>query len=261
MNPEIVMTLEDAVGEVLGQLTGTELTYRPELERFRAVTRALNKATRLNALEKEWSFYTGDHIVGTTSCGDRMLHLTALVRPRQIGDDAARLVNCDDRTVAWAYYLPRDALAKYEWRAGLWCSVVRNQLHFSRPISGAEDGLDVHINGMREPVMIRLPEQPTDPGQPLVEVPQEILDQEIDFAYPDVITMRAAFLLAQSDPVLQPRVMTLEAQYKDLMYQCIERDDRNTDSPYLNEFMVPVQGTLVARGPHGGHPHADERWF
>lgn len=261
MNPEISMTLEEAVAEVLSSLTGSELSYRPELERFRSITRALNKATRLNALEKEWSFYTGEHVVGTTVAGDRVLYMSSTVRPRQVGDDAARLVNEDGRTVRWAYYLPRDALSKYEWREGLWCSVVRNQLHFSRPLFGGEDGLEVHINGMREPEMFRLPNQPTDPDEPLVEVPVEVLEQEIDFAYPDVITMRAAFLVAQSDPVMQPRVQTIEAQYKDLMYQAIERDDRNTDSPYMNEFAVPVQGSLFGGSTWHGHPHADERWF
>ena len=50
--------------------------------------------------------------------------------------------------------------------------------------------------------------------------------------------------------------------YKDLMYQLIERDDRTTDSPYLNEFAVPIISDINGSysGPHG-HPHADERWF
>lgn len=264
MNPELVMTLEEAVAEVLGQLTGTELTYRPEMERFRSVARALNKAVRLNALEKEWSFYAGEHIVGTAVAGERVLHMSSVVRPRMVGDDAARLVLVDDdheHTVRWAYYLPRDALHKYEYRAGLWCSVVRNQLHFSRPIHSSEDDLEVRIVGMREPVMIRLPGQPTNDVDPLVPVPAETLAQEIDFPYPDIVTMRAAFLLAQPDPVMQPRVMTLEAQYKDLMYQAIERDDRNTDSPFLNEWAIPVQATLTGGSAFHGHPHADERWL
>lgn len=262
MNPEIAMTLDEAVEEVLGQLTGTELNYRPELERYRAVVRALNKATRLNALEKEWSFYSGEHTVGTTTAGDRVLYMASSIRPRMVGDDAARLVETDtehEHTVRWAYYLPRDALHKYEFRDGLWCSVVRNQLYFSRPLTEAEGEREVRIVGMREPVMFRLPEQPTDPDTPLTPVPAETLEQEIDYAYPDVITMRAAFLLAQSDPVMQPRVQTLEAQYKDLMYQAIERDDRNTDSPYLNEWFVPIQSGIVGTAMHHHHPHADER--
>lgn len=267
-NSELELTLEEAVAEVLGQLTGLDLSYDPNFDRFRAVTRALNKALRLNALEKEWSYYSGDHNVGTTVAGDKVLHMSSSIRPRMVGDDAARLVQVmDDETghehvVGWAYYLPRDALHKYEYRSGLWCSVVRNELHFSRYLSEAEGGLDVWIAGMREPRMFRVPPHPTDPNDPLVEIPADVLNQPVDFVYPDVITMRAAFIYAQSDPVMQPRVQTLEAQYKDLMYQIIERDDRNTDSPYLNDFFVPIQSDLF--GPHGnrhGHPHADERRY
>jgi hypothetical protein len=112
---------------------------------------------------------------------------------------------------------------------------------------------------MREPVMFRLPDQPEDPNDPLVVVDPAIRDQPIDFSYPDVIILRAAFYVAQTDPIMQPRVQTLEAQYKDLMYQIIERDDRNTDSPYLNEFFVPVQNSLVDQGFYHPHPHSDER--
>lgn len=91
-------------------------------------------------------------------------------------------------------------------------------------------------------------------------MPEEVRNQEIDFPYPDVVILRAAMYYAMTDPVMQPRVQTLEAQYKDLMYQIIERDDRNTDSPFENEFIVPVQGGLAYPG-FGGmghmHPHAD----
>lgn len=262
-NPEIKMTLEEAVEEVLGALTGMDLQYMPELDRFQAITRALNKAMRLNALEKEWSYYSGDHVMATTTAGEQDFYLSSTVRPRMVGDDAARLVvpgDEHDHTVRWAYYLPRDALSKYEYREGLWCSVVRNQLRFSRPLWEAEGDLDVHIVGMREPRMFRLP-RPLVPTDPNPVVPPEILNQEIDFSYPDVITMRAAYLYAQTDPVMQPRVQTLEAQYKDLMYQCIERDDRNTDSPYMNEFFVPIQAGIHSHTSIHGHPHADERRF
>jgi hypothetical protein len=54
-------------------------------------------------------------------------------------------------------------------------------------------------------------------------------------------------------------VQTLEAQYKDLMYQLIERDDRATDSPFQNEFTVPVQNSLEGGSVAHRHPHADER--
>jgi hypothetical protein len=43
------------------------------------------------------------------------------------------------------------------------------------------------------------------------------------------------------------------------MYQVIERDDRNTDSPYLNEFFVPVQSGLETHHFYHHHPHSDER--
>lgn len=101
--------------------------------------------------------------------------------------------------------------------------------------------------------MFRLPDDLGD------EVPAETLSQELDFQYPDVVILRAAFYYAQTDPILQPRVQTLEAQYKDLMYQIIERDDRNTDSPYENEFYVPVQGVLRPDYPSRTRPDADIR--
>lgn len=260
MNEELTLTLDEAVEEVLGQLTGLELVYEPELDRYRAITRALNKALRLNALEKEWSYYASTAEIGTAVAGQSSVLLTSSMRPRMINDDAVRLVDSNDVVRMWAYFLPRDALHKYLSRRGLWCSVIRNQIDFSRPFNLLEDGLSIHAPIMREPVMFRLPAQPTDPDEPLVEVDAEIRNQEVDFCYPDVITMRAAFLYAQTDPVMQPRVPTLEAQYKDLMYQIIERDERNTDAPYLNEWFVPVTGSL--EGSYGGwhlHPLADER--
>lgn len=251
MNPEVTLTLEQAVDEVLGLLTGLDLTYDPSLDRFRAITRQLNRALRSNALEREWSWYASTESVGTAVAGDMELTLRASVRPRIINDDAVRLVNEHGRPVVWAYFLPRDALHKYQGKRGLWCSVTRNTITFSRPLYEGEEGLEIQVPVMREPLMFRLPETLGE------EVPEEILQQQIDFAYPDVITLRAAFYYAQTDPVMQPRVQTLEAQYKDLMYQIIERDDRNTDSPYSNEFFVPVQNTIHhGPGPVHWHPHA-----
>lgn len=52
-NAEVQMTLDEAVAEVLGQLTGLDLEYDPRLDRYRAITRQLNRATRANALEHE----------------------------------------------------------------------------------------------------------------------------------------------------------------------------------------------------------------
>jgi hypothetical protein len=238
------MTLDDAVSEVLGLLTGLDLTYAPEQDRYRAITRALNRSMRSMALEKEWSYYSTVETVGNAGEGEQQVSLRNSVRPRIINDDAVRLVDENGRILRWAYFLPRDALHKYAYHRGLWASVVRNTLTFSRPFTSDENGLEVQIPVMREPVMFRLPSQPEDPNEALVTVPTEIREQEIDFPYPDVVILRAAFYYAQTDPVMQPRVQTLEAQYKDLMYQVIERDDRNTDTPYINGFSLGIQNGL-----------------
>lgn len=263
MNDDLVMTLDDAVQEVLGQLTGLDLEYDPNLDRYRAIVRQLNKALRLNALEREWSYYASTRTIGTVVEDQKVYLMPSSIRPRMIGDDAVRLVKqMDDHehAVRWAYFLPRDALAKHEHRSGLWASVIRNELHFSRYPFPGEVGLDIQVPVMREPVMFRLPEVPEDPEEPTPEVPAEVREQPVDFAYPDVIIMRAAALYAATDPVLQPRVQTLEAMHTDLRYQIQERDDRNTDSPYMNDWFVPIQGSI--NGPDRGwhaHPHADER--
>ena len=53
MNANVDLTLDEAVGEVLGLLTGMELAYDPQFDRYRTVTRFLNRALRQNALEHE----------------------------------------------------------------------------------------------------------------------------------------------------------------------------------------------------------------
>jgi len=260
IHPEMVFTLDDAVKEVLGALTGQDLSYDPRFDRYLAVTRQLNRALRSNALEHEWGYYSTTADAGIVTEGQRSVMLPPDRRPRAVGDDAVRLETEDGEIAEWAYVLPRDALSKYIGRKqGLWCSFTRNEVFFSRPLYGFEVGLHIMVPVMREPVMFRLPKQPEDPNEALVDVPQAIRDQPIDFSYPDVITVRASFYYAQTDPVMQPRVQTLEAQYKDLMYQVIERDDRNTDSPYQNEFFLGIQGSLVDRGFYHQHPHSDER--
>lgn len=261
-NPELALTLEEAVQEVLGQLTGLDLTYDPRLDRFRAITRALNKALRLNALEREWSFYSSTVSIGTVVAGEDKVFLPPTWRPRMISDDAIRLVHEDGHVLRWAYFLPRDAIHKYQHRPGLWAAVTRSEIVFSRTFQTQEDGLDIHLPVMREPNMFRLPPQPDDPDLELPVPPDDVLEQEVDFSYPDVITMRAAYLYAQTDPVMQPRVQTIEAQYKDLMYQVIERDNRNTDAPLLNEFLIPVEAGISGNSSMGHlHPHSsDPRW-
>lgn len=258
-NPDLELTLDEAVAEVLGLLTGLDLQYAPEQDRYGAITRQLNRALRSNALEHEWSYYSDVQSVGTATLGEREVFISSTIRPRIVNDDAVRLCDENGVPVAWAYFLPRDAIHKYPQRGGLWCSVTRNTILFSRAFNVLEDGLDIQVPVMREPRMFRLPAQPEDPNLPLVPVPDTIRNQLIDFAYPDVIILRAAFYYAQTDPVMQPRVQTLEAQYKDLMYQIIERDDRNTDSPYENSYVVPVQGGIYAEPTPTGHPLADER--
>lgn len=263
LNPELTFTLDDAVGEVLGLLTGLDLTYDPQYDRYRVIARCLNRALRSNALEHDWSYYASTVSLGPAVEGETTLTIPNTYRPRIINDDAVRLVDEDNVVRVWAYFLPRDALHKYGHRGGsLWAAHLRSMLMFSRPFYSHEAGWDVQLPVMREPEMFDLPDIPEDPNEPMEPMPQETRDQLLDFPWPDVVTLRAAYLYAQTDPVMQPRVQTLEAQYKDIMYQMIERDDQFTDSPYLNDFMVPVMNSV--RGNPGyvshGHPHADERW-
>lgn len=258
-NRDVQMTLDEAVAETLAILTGLDLAYDPRQDRYVATTRALNRALRGNALEREWSYYADTEDVGVSTIGQTAVMLRSSVRPRIINDDSVTL--CDEGVpLVWASFLPRDALSKYAHRNELRCAVVRNKLMFSRPLRHAEAGLNILVPVMREPRLFRLPEQPEDPSQPLVEVPQRIRDQLLDFDYPDVVIARAAWYISQTDPVMQPRAQTLEGAYKDLMYQLIERDERFTDSPIQNDWLMPMQGSLGG-GPTPrahGHPHADE---
>ena len=260
-NPDVVMTLDECVDEVLGMITGLDLSYVPEHDRYRSVTRAINRALRSNAMEREWSYYSSTEEVGTARQGVQDVELRSSLRPRIIGDDAVRLVGRDGKTRVWAYFLPRDAIEKYPSRRGLWVASSRQSLHFSRPFTMAEDGLRILLPVMREPKMFRLPPHPEDDETPVSTVPQEVRDQLLDFEYPDLVLMRAAYNVVQADPVQQPRAQTLEEQYKDLFYALNERDDRNTDSPFMNEYFVPIQSGITATSYQDyHHPHADERY-
>lgn len=261
-NPETRLTLDEAVAEVLGLLTGMDLTYVPEYDRYYAITRQLNRAMRAVAVEHEWSYYSDTVSIGAAVEGVTTMTLPETLRPRIVGDDAVRLVDEDNVIRVWAYFLPRDALHKYGDRIeGLWCAIRRDTIMFSRPFYNTEVDLDVQVPVMREPTMFRLPARPEDEFTPVTTVPDDVRDQEIDFWYPDLVILRAAYYVAQTDPVMQPRVQTLDAQYKDMLYQILERDDRSTDSPYQNEFFVPIEGSLRAgRGlVMHGHPHSDGR--
>ncbi len=254
-NKDTLLTLQEAVSEVLGTLTGLDLQYDPSLDRFQSITRALNRALRAVALEHEWSYYSSTEEAGVSVAGVQDLEISSSLRPRIINDDCIRLVTTDDTTVVWAYFLPRDALHKYAARAGLWASVTRTTIRFSRPFTTGEAGLRIMVPVMREPRMFRLP---ADSG-----ATNRVLKQPIDFDYPDLVVAKAAQYMAETDPVMQPRVQTLEAQYKDIMYQLISRDDGATDSPYENEFIVPIQSSLQGSSFNEHlhpHPHADERW-
>jgi len=173
------------------------------------------------------------------------------LRPRIINDDAVRLADAKTgRPVEWAYFLPRDALHKYANHDVLRCAVTQQELIFSRPFRDWEEGLDILIPVMREPRMLRLPPV----GE---EVPEDILLQQVDFSYPDLTIARAAYFYAQTDPVMQPRVPTLENDYKTLMYQLIERDTSHTDTPYMNEFILPLESGLSPTEGRHQHPHAN----
>ena len=54
-------------------------------------------------------------------------------------------------------------------------------------------------------------------------------------------------------------MQTLDAQYKDLMYQFIERDDKHTDTPFQNEFFVPVQNGIYPESRYRPWPLSDNR--
>jgi hypothetical protein len=261
-NPDVALTLDEAVQEVLSLLTGLDVNYDPEYDRYRSVARAINRALRAHALEHEWSYYSSTETVGVAQPGVRDIALRNSIRLRKVGDDSVRFVDEHGNVVEWAYLLPRDALHKYNGRyAGLWASVTNNRLTFSRPLGAGLAGLEIQVPVMREPRMFRIPPVPTDPEAPIVPLSDEEREQELDYDYPDVVILRAAYMYAQTGPVMQPRVQTLEAQWKDLMYQLIERDDAHTDSPFMNDFFVPITNSIDGGGMgwNGRHPHSDER--
>ena len=74
-NPQVAMTLDDAVADVLGRLTGLDLSYVPEYDRYQAVTRQLNSALQAVALEKEWSYYSSVENIGVAHAGDQKFAL------------------------------------------------------------------------------------------------------------------------------------------------------------------------------------------
>lgn len=259
-NPDVAMTIDEGVAEVFSRLTGLELQYDPAYDRWRAVARAINRGLRAVAREREWVRYFDEQVVGTAAEGVQTVRLRASSRPRITGDDAVRLLDENDLVREWAFFLPRSAIEKYRGRRGLWVAHLRDALRFSRPFTAAEDGLKISMPTMREPRMIELPPQPKLPSDVQPAIPQQVLDTEIDFDYPDLVVAKACYFYAQSDPVMQPRVQQLDAEFKDLYYALNEQEDRSTDSPFLNEFTVPIQSDIYGSGSWDTlHPHGDER--
>ena len=306
------MTLDEAVGEVLNYLTGYDLHYIAELDRYRSITRTLNRALRLVSTEHEWSCYSSIEDLGELRAGQTEITHRRSRRPRIIHDDSVRLVDDENRIRLWAYILPRESLHKYQGRTGLWVASTENRLEFSRPIREIEAGLRALAPVMREPRQLVIPAsydsldalendgQPdplelekilqlrnfhnpdiveewvvdegavpyiyTSPESSLAKLeltPAQVRQQRIDHSFPDLIILKAAALYAATDPVMQPRVQTLDAQYKSLFYALTERDTNHTDDPYRNDFHVPIQGGLHAdrSGRGHAHPHSDERRF
>lgn len=255
-NLEVQLNLDDAVAEVLNSLTGLDLEYSPEFDRYQSIARTINRALRDVALEAEWACYTTTEDVGPVVPGERTVFLRPSVRPRINADDAVRLVY-QGRPVEWAYFLPRDSLSKYDAKGGLRVAIIRNELHFSRPFLEAEAGWGIEVPVQREPRMFQIPNQPDDPYANRIPVPPEVREQLVDFDYPDLIVARATYLYAQTDPLMQPRVQTLEAIYKDRMYALSARNNQHNDSPYVNPTILPMQGDLYSypAGAHR-HPHA-----
>lgn len=254
MNPEVTLTLDEAVAEVVGHLEGVDLQLIPEQDRYQSIVRQINRGLRSIALEHEWSYYSDLEHVANIENADRVVNLRNSIRPRVTGDDAVQLRRPDSMTtVEWAYFLPRDAIHKYNPRDGLKVAYTRQQLIFSRNFFESEYGLEIHVPVMREPKQFRLPPS----GDP---VPTELRETAVDFDYPDLVVMRAAYFYAQTDPVMQPRVQTLEANYKDLMYALIERDTRSTDVPYQNDYSLGIQAGINGQLDHPfGRPVADLR--
>jgi hypothetical protein len=258
-NPNVQMTLDEAVAEVLANLTGKDLQYVPEHERYQVITRMLNRALRAVARESEWGYYYSTENVGTAIEGQRMVRLRSAIRPRMIGDDAVRLVHpTSGMPVTWAHFIGRDALHKYAGRDLRVCW-LRTDLEFSRDFNHAEDGLEIHVPVMREPTMIRLPKQSENPSDPVVEVPDEIRNQLIDFDQPDLVIAKAMYFYAQSSPLMQPRVQTLEENYKTEMYALTERDSRVTDTPFQNDWDLGISGDITDAPYRGYGPRADSR--
>lgn len=260
-NPELAVNLDEAVAEVLNKLTGMMVRYRSEEDRYGVVATQINAALRLVATEADWSCYASKEEVGIVQAGDRIVPLRAGIRPRIMIDDSVSLCREDDYPVVWAAFLPREAINKVPDRTQLWVAHTQSTLEFSRPFRSGEAGLRIMVPVMREPVMFRIPPRPLDPNDPVPPVPLAVREQNLDFAWPDLVLAKAAYLYAQTNPTMQPRVQTLEAQYTDLMYALKERDSRNTDAPFMNPYFVPVENDIFGGSSESHRPYGERRWY
>jgi len=250
-NPEVAYSLEEAVAEVLGTLTGLNVSYEAEEDRYHSITRQINRALRSVATDNDWAYYSSTENAGTAHVGVRNVELRATVRPRILIDDSVRLCRVSDGyPMVWAHFLPREAINKVPDREQLWVAHTRSSLEFSRPFRSAEEGLDIMVPVMREPKMFRLP--PAGDA-----VPQTVKDQLVDFEWPDLVIAKAAYFYAQTQPMMQPRVQTLEAAYMDLMYALKNRDTKNTDAPFMNPWSVPVDGSIFGTGSVSHRPYGE----
>ena len=246
----VQLSLQESVNEIHNILTGLDLTYEDRYDIFHATVRQVNRSLRQVALEDEWAWYVEEVDAGTTTVDMTEVELNSAYRPRVQQDDAVRLVNANGITVSWAYYLPRDSLNKQMHRPELRVAFTKNVIKFSRPLQLFESGLSIIVPAMREPKQTRLPEA----GARLT--PAE-LSRAIDAEYPDLIVAHAAWKMAMSNPLYQPRAQTLEEEFNDLKYALTERNTNHSDSPMRNNF-VPSYGDPYLATPHV-HPHSDRR--
>ena len=248
-NQDVVYTLDEAVGELLRNLHGLGVQYESTADRYHVIAHTINRALRAVALDNEWSWFCEDAELGVVQQGDRTVEMTSRQRLRIVQDDALRLETDEGLPVKWIYVLPRDALHKYAMVPGLWASATRTTIKFSRPIRGEEAGLRIVAPIMREPKMFNLPE----PGK---EITSSVRNQQLDFDYPDLVIAKAMYMYAQTDPVIQPRVPTLEENYNTLKYALIERDTQFTDSPYRNNWILNIANAPGQRATYNHfHPH------
>lgn len=246
------LTLSETVDEVVNTLYGLSTRFEPDTDSWHGMALTLRRALKVVATERDWIYYHDTVQVGTVEPDCSVIVVPSRYRVRKTGDDAIRLLDSRGRPVVWAYIIPDDALHKYRALSGLWCSVVRQEIRFSRPFYKAEKGLRVIAPVMREPYL--WPKLVS--GQAL---PQDEMDRDIDFHRADMVVMKAAYLYAQTDPLLQPRVPQLEQDYRAVFYQVQEQDTNVTMGAMVNDFQLPIEGDyrFVSGHGYGLHPHSD----